>query len=114
MTDLLVHGPPAIRVNSGGDGKLRPSPHSSASSLKKRSHPQKHAEFQPLSKIIRDAGNLVLSLRDGLTESERESRRRNEERMQILAARMQNVSLSKQWVLCLTQWLTGGFRRRPP
>lgn len=53
---------------------------------------QRQSAANPLSRIIRGTNNLVLSLRDGLTESEREERRRTEERKVILRARMQNVS----------------------
>lgn len=89
MTDLLVQGPPSIRVSTTGDGRLK-TPTQGTSSAKKLK-PQKQVTFQPLAKIIRDTGNLVLSWRDGLTQSEREDKARVEERMQILAARMQNV-----------------------
>lgn len=47
----------------------------------------------PLTRIIRSTNNLVLSFRDGLAESEREERRRTEERKVILRARMQNVGV---------------------
>jgi TAG lipase/steryl ester hydrolase/phospholipase A2/LPA acyltransferase len=52
---------------------------------------RKQTAGYPLSKLIRGSHNLVLSLRDGLTESEREDHRRTEERKAILVARMQNV-----------------------
>ncbi|KAK4223959.1 acyl transferase/acyl hydrolase/lysophospholipase [Podospora fimiseda] len=99
MTDLFVHGPPGIRVNNVDDGKLkktkkRPEP----LKLKhKKSQTHMHAPTQPLSRILRHAGNLVLSWRDGLTESEREDKRRLEERMQILAARMHNATSMADW-----------------
>lgn len=89
MTDLLVQGPPAIRVTTTGDSRLKATTQCAPSAGKKQGQ-QKHA-FQPLARIIRDTGNLVLSWRDGLNESEREDKARAEERMQILAARMQNV-----------------------
>ncbi|KAK0648910.1 acyl transferase/acyl hydrolase/lysophospholipase [Cercophora newfieldiana] len=95
MTDLLVQGPPAIRVTTG-DGRVKASTHCAPSAGKKQGA-QKHVAFQPLTKIIRDTGNLVLSWRDGLTESEREDKARVEERMQILAARMQNATNLKEW-----------------
>ncbi|KAK0724667.1 acyl transferase/acyl hydrolase/lysophospholipase [Lasiosphaeris hirsuta] len=98
MTDLFVHGPPAIRVSNTSDSKLKLSTQVSTSSFKKKqSKPQKHVTFQPLTRIIRDTGNLVLSWRDGLTESEREDKRRVEERMQILAARMENATSLEKW-----------------
>lgn len=86
MSDLLVQGPSALRVAVPGDG--RPAGKKQA---------QKHVAFQPLVKIIRDTGNLVLSWRDGLSESEREGKARMEERMQILAARMQNATTLADW-----------------
>lgn len=52
----------------------------------------KRVAFWPLATIIMNTGNVVSSWRDGLTESEREDKRRTDERMQILAARMQHVS----------------------
>ncbi|KAB5584966.1 acyl transferase/acyl hydrolase/lysophospholipase [Coniochaeta sp. 2T2.1] len=50
-----------------------------------------------LSRIIRGTNNLVLSLRDGLTELEREERRRTEERKAILRARIQNARTMHEW-----------------
>ncbi|KAK3989772.1 acyl transferase/acyl hydrolase/lysophospholipase [Cladorrhinum sp. PSN332] len=99
MTQLFVHGPPIIRVNSGGDdGKLKASKKPEPLKLKHRkSQTHMHAPIQPLSKILRHAGNLVLSWRDGLNESEREDKRRLEETMQILAARMHNATSMAEW-----------------
>ena len=91
MNDILVHGNPAIRVSGASDGSLRTPSAPSA----RRSKPQKHVSFQPLVRIVQDTRNLVLSWRDGLSESEREDKARTEERMQILAARMHNVSRSR-------------------
>ncbi|KAK1832924.1 acyl transferase/acyl hydrolase/lysophospholipase [Podospora conica] len=54
------------------------------------SPPPKRVAFWPLARIIKNTGNVVSAWRDGLTESEREDKRRTEERMQILAARMQH------------------------
>ncbi|KAK5659194.1 hypothetical protein OQA88_1285 [Cercophora sp. LCS_1] len=96
MTDLLIHGPSAIRAGPAPNGQLKASSHGIASA-KKKLKPQKQVTFQPLARIIRDTGNLVLSWRDGLTESEREDKQRVEERMQILAARMQNAITMKEW-----------------
>ncbi|KAK4162383.1 putative lipase [Cladorrhinum sp. PSN259] len=98
MTDLFVHGPPVIRVNNGDDGKLKPCKKSEPQKLKHcKSQTHLHAPIQPLSKILRHAGNLVLSWKDGLTGSEREDKRRLEERMQILAARMHNATSMAEW-----------------
>ncbi|KAK0611023.1 acyl transferase/acyl hydrolase/lysophospholipase [Immersiella caudata] len=96
MADLLVHGPPAIRVTTAGDGRSKAQT-PCAPSRGKRQEPQKRVAFHPLAKIIRDTGNFVLSWRDGLTESEREDKARVEERMQILAARMQNATSLMEW-----------------
>jgi TAG lipase / steryl ester hydrolase / phospholipase A2 / LPA acyltransferase len=103
MPDLLLHGPPVIRLNSGPDNKLKlasqpPTP----ASKKKNKQTQRYSVLQPVSKIIRDASNYMLSWRDGLNGSEREDRRRAEERMQILAARMQNVSWPESLRACLS------------
>jgi len=95
MTNIMLHGPPLIRLNSSQDGTLKPPGQPLASASKKKSKSQKAAVLQPLSSAVRglrDASNVLLSWRDGMTESEREDRRRAEQRMQILAARMQNVS----------------------
>ncbi|KAK3384826.1 acyl transferase/acyl hydrolase/lysophospholipase [Podospora didyma] len=95
MADLLVQGPPAIRVSSGADGRLKTPTLAPGSSLKKRN--TQHAPFQSLSKAVRDASNILLSWRDGLNESEREDKRILEERMQILAARMHNATTMEEW-----------------
>jgi len=92
MNDLLVQGPPAIRLTAAGDGQLKTPAHFAPLGGKTTPKSRKHVTFHPLAKILRDTGNRVLSWRDGLTESEREEKARVEERMQILAARMQNVS----------------------
>ncbi|KAK4445067.1 putative lipase [Podospora aff. communis PSN243] len=96
MADLLVHGSSAIRVAATGDGRLK-SPSQCAPSLGRRQEPQKHVAFHPLARIIRDTGNLVQSWRDGLTGSQREDKAKVEERMQILAARMQNATSLTEW-----------------
>ncbi|KAK4457164.1 acyl transferase/acyl hydrolase/lysophospholipase [Cladorrhinum samala] len=98
MTDLFVHGPPAIRVNVGDDGKPKSSKKVDLQKPKhKKSQTHMKAPIQPLTQILRTASSLVLSWRDGLTESEREDKRRTEERMQILAARMQNATSMAEW-----------------
>ncbi|KAK3690302.1 acyl transferase/acyl hydrolase/lysophospholipase [Podospora appendiculata] len=103
MSDLLRCGPPVIRVNSGGDPKFKSPAPLETSALKKRNRTQKRATIQPVSRIVRDVGNVFLSWRDGLTESEREHQRRTEERMQILAARMQNATTRKEWETAATE-----------
>ncbi|KAK3319744.1 acyl transferase/acyl hydrolase/lysophospholipase [Cercophora scortea] len=104
MSDLLRCGPPVIRVNSGGDNTKFKSPAPlETSALKKRNRTNKRVTIQPVSRIVRDVGNVFLSWRDGLSESEREHQRRTEERMQILAARMQNVTTRKEWDTAATE-----------
>lgn len=55
----------------------------------------------PAARILRDGvglvNNTVLTLRDGLTEEEREARRKREEMRQILGLRMQNAETMEQW-----------------
>ncbi|KAK4186301.1 putative lipase [Podospora australis] len=97
MTDLLMNGPPVIRVNSGEDFKFNRSPRKPEHHKPKKKKAVTHSPIQPLSKIVRHASNLMLSWRDGLTESEREEKRQTEERMQILAARMHNATTLKDW-----------------
>jgi len=91
MNGLLSHVPPIIRVNSVRD-KASPPSQRCSTPKKPAKKPQKKAALPPIARLIHDTSNLLLSLRDGLTESEREQKRRTEERMQILAARMHNVS----------------------
>lgn len=92
MTNFMLHGIPLIWVNSGQDAKSRHTDQLSVlPSALKKAKSQKPLVLQPFSRAIRDVSSLVLSWRDGMTESEREDKRRIEERMQILAARMQNV-----------------------
>ncbi|KAN0092005.1 patatin domain containing protein [Hyaloscypha variabilis] len=55
----------------------------------------------PAARVLRGGvglvNNTVLTLRDGLTEEEREARRKREETRQILALRMQNAATMEQW-----------------
>jgi TAG lipase/steryl ester hydrolase/phospholipase A2/LPA acyltransferase len=55
----------------------------------------------PAARILRNGVGLVnstvLTLRDGLTEEEREARRKKEEMRQILGLRMQNAETMEQW-----------------
>lgn len=55
----------------------------------------------PAARILRNGvglvNNTVLTLRDGLTEEEREVRRKREEMGQILGLRMQNAETMEQW-----------------
>ncbi|EFQ31930.1 patatin-like phospholipase [Colletotrichum graminicola] len=104
MNDVLlnsVHSHPAIRVKpsstvpSASLKSVRPS------SFKKQQlqqpQPPLTAALDTISRAVKSANNLVLSLRDGLTELERESRRKKEERRLVLALRMKNAQTRKQW-----------------
>jgi TAG lipase/steryl ester hydrolase/phospholipase A2/LPA acyltransferase len=64
---------------------------------KKGATPAPNTAIEPLSRVIKGAGSLVLYLKDGLTESERESRRLLEEQKEILSARLQNAETFKEW-----------------
>jgi TAG lipase/steryl ester hydrolase/phospholipase A2/LPA acyltransferase len=87
MPDHLLHGHRAVPASSAP--LLDP--------IKPR-RKKKHHSHAPshVSRLVQGAGNVVLSWRDGLSESERADRRRVEERKQILAARMQHVSNSAE------------------
>ncbi|KAK3321985.1 patatin-domain-containing protein [Apodospora peruviana] len=97
MPDLLLHGAPVIRVNAAPEGKGNVPGQPTTSHIGKRNKAQASTTLLPLSKAIRGASNVLLSWRDGLNESEREDKRRTEERMQILAARMQNATSMTEW-----------------
>ncbi|KAH8906460.1 patatin-domain-containing protein [Coniochaeta sp. PMI_546] len=89
MADLVLH-----RLDTrSSDGKKQVD----QSLLCSLSSKQSQSAGHPLSRIIRGTNNLVLSLRDGLTESEREDRRRTEERKAILRARIQNARTMHEW-----------------
>lgn len=97
MNDVLinsVHPLPGIRakssIASGPPSSLKPC---RSSSIKKQHQCQpRNGALDSISRAIRGANNLVLSLRDGLSELERENKRKQEERKQILSLRMKNVS----------------------
>ncbi|ORY70311.1 acyl transferase/acyl hydrolase/lysophospholipase, partial [Pseudomassariella vexata] len=57
----------------------------------------RNSAVQPLSRALKSVGDIVLSIKDGLTEAEREERRLLEERKQILAARLHNAETHTQW-----------------
>jgi TAG lipase/steryl ester hydrolase/phospholipase A2/LPA acyltransferase len=84
MTDLTLH---VFGSNTVGTGlknvQKKPQWHSART--------RNHADGLALTRIIRDTNNLILSLRDGLSASEREHQRHVEERKTILGSRMQNV-----------------------
>jgi hypothetical protein len=78
MADLMLHVLDSRTVEGGNKGA--------------QSKLQRQSNGFLFSRIIRETNNLILSLRDGLSVSERENRRHVEERKTILAARMHNVS----------------------
>ena len=109
----LLHILPAFRAATpegtlGGSKKSPPTVITTSvpvkSSVARRKPTQTPSGPSFLSKIVRDANNYVLSWRDGLSESERSDRERIEERKQILAARMHNVS-GPSWLRALCFFL---------
>lgn len=97
MSDPLVHGPALLQGNNPGSGPppAMPNPASLKMQMGQRqsqnqTQSQSHGPFG-LVGLVRYAGNRLLSLRDGRAESEREKKRSTEERMKLLAIRMQNV-----------------------
>lgn len=84
MPDLLIHGPRAVPASSAPLF----DPFKARRKKKCNGHAPSH-----VSRLVQGAGNAVLAWRDGLSESERADRKRVEERKQILAARMQHVSI---------------------
>ncbi|KAG7040213.1 hypothetical protein JMJ77_0010494 [Colletotrichum scovillei] len=102
MNDVFlnpVHPLPAIRVKSASpSGPSASTKPGRPSSIKK--HPPStplNAAFDSISRAIKGANNLVLSLRDGLSELERENRRKKEERRLVLSIHMKNAESRKQW-----------------
>ena len=101
MTDLLVNLLPTIRLNplsTALSGLLttrtsaaRPPALGETPTRKRRQSQSRGGANQPISRALKGVGSLVLSLRDGLTDEEREANRRRDERRQILTLRMKNV-----------------------
>lgn len=81
MDSLLLRALPSIRL------PFTTSPLKSSPKLA----PGKDATTGTLLRALKSANNLLLSLRDGLIDGERECERRIEERRQILSLRMKNV-----------------------
>ncbi|TDZ19088.1 Lipase 4 [Colletotrichum sidae] len=102
MNDVLinpVHSLPAIRPKSSaapGPPSLKTCRSSSAKKSQQQQQPRNFA-LDSISRAIKGANNLVLTLRDGLTELERENKRKQEERRQILSLRMKNADTRKHW-----------------
>lgn len=98
MNDVFlnpVHPLPAVRVKSSSpSGPSASTKPGRPSSIKKQQPPTPlNAAFDSISRAIKGANSLVLSLRDGLSELERENRRKKEERRLVLSIHMKNVRL---------------------
>ncbi|KAK4100409.1 patatin-domain-containing protein [Parathielavia hyrcaniae] len=94
MPDVLLYKHhPGRAINAESSSR---APQLSGPSKSRR---KKHHDHGPsnLSRLVQSAGNVVLSWRDGLSSSEREAKRRREERMQILAARMEHAATLREW-----------------
>ncbi|KAK3291902.1 acyl transferase/acyl hydrolase/lysophospholipase [Chaetomium fimeti] len=87
MPDLLVHGSPRTPADVPPLQNVK---------IGRRRQTRGHGLFQ-VTRLIQTASNLALSLRDGLTASDREEKRWKEERKQILAARMGEARTLKDW-----------------
>ncbi|KAK4152210.1 acyl transferase/acyl hydrolase/lysophospholipase [Chaetomidium leptoderma] len=101
MPDLLLHGPRTIHVNTA-ELSSRVPPLLDPTKFRRKKKGDSHGP-SPVSRLVQSAGNFVLSWRDGLTELEREDKRRDEERRQILAARMQHARTLKEWEAAATE-----------
>lgn len=101
-SDLILHMLPSLRV-SGGNGTVEGGNQTQSKTTvwpakqKLCQKPQRLVPAHPLSKVLRDINNIALSWWDGLTASEREERRRIDERRTILATRMHNARTMKEW-----------------
>ncbi|KAF6798235.1 nte family protein [Colletotrichum sojae] len=102
MNDVLINSVHPLGGTRTKASTTAPLPSTSlkpgrSASIKKH-HPQpRNVALDTISRAIKGANNLVLSLRDGLSELERENRRKQEERKQILSLRMKNAESRKQW-----------------
>lgn len=96
MTQLVIpslHVGPASASSNGYPSTCGfASKHGSAQSSSATTVPA-----DSVARAIKGVGDLVLSWKDGLSESEREHRRRLEERKQIYMARLQNAEDYLQW-----------------
>ncbi|KAJ9150278.1 Patatin-like phospholipase domain-containing protein [Pleurostoma richardsiae] len=95
MNDLL-HILPSLGPRGGTSDSTSSSTDTPSSRLKKkRSNPPPTPN--PISRLVRGANSFFWSLRDGLTDAEREDLRKLEERKQILALRMKDATDAAQW-----------------
>ncbi|KAK3904702.1 acyl transferase/acyl hydrolase/lysophospholipase [Staphylotrichum tortipilum] len=101
MHDLLVHGPRTLHINPSDPGSQAPSTPSPLKSRRKKKCPDNG--LSQVTRLVQGASNLVLSLRDGLSESEREQKRRTAERRDILVDRMNNALTLKDWEAAATE-----------
>jgi hypothetical protein len=90
MPDLILHGPRPVPAHASELGANVP-PLSDTAKAGGRRQSHSHGPFL-VSRLVHCVGNLLLSWRDGLSGSEREDRRRKQERIETLVARMQNVN----------------------
>lgn len=102
MNDVLINSVHPLAGTRTKASSIAPLPSTSlkpgrSASIKKHHTPPRNAAIDTISRAIKGANNLVLSLRDGLSEMERENRRKQEERKQILSLRMKNVRLPPSW-----------------
>ncbi|RFU33555.1 hypothetical protein B7463_g2787, partial [Scytalidium lignicola] len=90
---LGQHGKSHNISGSGGGGSLSLS--------QKPSLSLQGALFGPAARVLTDSvhalNNAVLQLRDGMTEEQRTTKVRREERIQILALRLKNAETMEQW-----------------
>ncbi|KAH6667081.1 lipase [Plectosphaerella plurivora] len=102
MADVILnpgHRASVVRL------KKPPAPSQTASAPATLRHHQKPPCAKPvqnpavgaLSRAVKSANSFVLSLRDGLTDQEREHQRKVEERRLVLCLHMQNAETRKQW-----------------
>lgn len=89
MPDLLVHGPRTLHINPADPGSQDPPTPAPLKSRRKKKCPDNG--LSQVTRLVQGASNLVLSLKDGLSESEREQKRRNAERRDTLVDHMNNV-----------------------
>jgi hypothetical protein len=76
-----------------GQAAFRPTGHDAETTYSLKKRKLNNAALRTLSRFVRDASNLTLSLWDGLTLEERERRRIVEERKTVLIYHMKNVRI---------------------
>ncbi|KAK4038057.1 acyl transferase/acyl hydrolase/lysophospholipase [Parachaetomium inaequale] len=101
MPDILVHTHRSIPAKTAEPGSRAP-PVLDPTKPRRKKKCHDHGPSQ-VTRLVQGAGNLALAWRDGLSASEREDKRRKEERQQILAARMQHATTLKEWEAAATE-----------